>query len=197
MLVMFLYWLAHAVYPSVWSFVSAYRYGWSEGQIGLSLGLFGICAAFVMGFILPKLVPVLGEWRTAVLGLCFSCLGLTGYAFAWQGWVVYAVILVTTIENVADPALRSIASAKVPPSAQGELQGAMTSLTSLTTIVGPAIFTLLFSAFTGENATMEFAGAPYMMAAIFMACAILVFLTRISRKTVAGPLEAELTHQIS
>ncbi|MDQ0137124.1 DHA1 family tetracycline resistance protein-like MFS transporter [Neorhizobium galegae] len=197
MLVMFLYWLAHAVYPSVWSFVSAYRYGWSEGQIGLSLGLFGICAAFVMGFILPKLVPVLGEWRTAVLGLCFSCLGLTGYAFAWQGWVVYAVILVTTIENVADPALRSIASAKVPPSAQGELQGAMTSLTSLTTIVGPAIFTQLFSAFTGKNATMEFAGAPYMMAAIFMACAILVFLARISRKTAAVPFAAELKHQIS
>lgn len=182
MLVMFLYWLAHAVYPSVWSFVSSYRYGWSEGQIGFSLGLFGICAAFVMGFVLPKVVPVLGEWRTAVLGLSFSCIGLTGYGLAWEGWVVYAVILGTTIENIADPALRSIAAAKVPPSAQGELQGAMTSLTSLTTIVGPLIFTQAFSNFTGARALVEFAGAPYMVAAFFMLVAIIVFASKISSK---------------
>ncbi|GGF85306.1 tetracycline resistance MFS efflux pump [Rhizobium wenxiniae] len=185
LLVMFLYWLSHAVYPSVWSFVSTYRYGWSEAQIGLSLGLFGICAALVMVFALPRLIPILGEWRTSVLGICFSCLGLAGYAFSWEGWMVYAVILLTTIENVADPALRSIASAKVPPSAQGELQGAMTSMTSLTTIIGPAIFTQLFSRFTGEGAIVEFAGAPYLMAAIFMACAAIVFVTRISRDTSA------------
>lgn len=183
LLVMFLYWLSHAVYPSVWSFVSTYRYGWSEAQIGLSLGLFGICAALVMVFVLPRLIPVLGEWRTSVLGISFSCLGLAGYAFSWEGWMVYAVILLTTIENVADPALRSIASAKVPPSAQGELQGAMTSMTSLTTIIGPAIFTQLFSSFTGEGAIVEFAGAPYLMAAIFMAFAAIVFVTRISRDT--------------
>lgn len=183
MLVMFLYWLSHAVYPSVWSFVSTYRYNWSEAQIGLSLGLFGICAALVTAFVLPRLIPVLGEWRTSVLGICFSCLGLAGYAFSWEGWMVYAVILATTIENVADPALRSIASAKVGASAQGELSGALTSLFSLTTIIGPAIFTQLFSNFTGEGAIVEFAGAPYLMAAIFMAFAAIVFVTRISRDT--------------
>ncbi len=193
LLVMFLYWLAHAVYPSVWSFVSAYRYGWSEAEIGLSLGLFGICAALVMAVVLPRLIPVLGEWRTSVLGISFSCLGLAGYAFSWQGWMVYAVILATTIENVADPALRSIAAAKVPPSAQGELQGAMTSLTSLTTIVGPAIFTQLFGGFTGENAIIEFAGAPYLMAAIFMALAGIVFVSQISR---AAPVSRPI-HQVS
>lgn len=197
LIVMFLYWLAHAVYPSVWPFVSAYRYGWSEGQIGLSLGMFGICAAFVMGFLLPKIVPVLGEWKTVVLGLSFSCLGLTGYAFAWQGWMVYAVIVLTTIENIADPALRSIASAKVPPSAQGELQGAITSLSSLTTIIGPAIFTQLFSAFTGNHAPVEFAGAPYLMAAFFMGVAILVFVARISRKTQPISSEEGFSHQVS
>lgn len=186
MAVMFLYWLAHAVYPSAWAFVGTYRYGWSEGEIGLSLGLFGICAALVMAFVLPKLVPVLGEWKTAVLGMAFSCLGLAGYAFAWEGWVVYAVILLTTIENVGDPALRSIAASRVPPSAQGELQGAMTSLTSLTTIIGPAIFTRLFSAFTGEQAAEgpigEFAGAPYLAASAFMGIAIFVFIVAVSRK---------------
>jgi len=81
----------------------------------------------------------------------------------------------------------------VPPSAQGELQGAMTSMTSLTTIIGPAIFTQLFSRFTGEGAIVEFAGAPYLMAAIFMACAAIVFVARISRDTSA----ARAIHQVS
>ena len=188
LLVLFLYWLAHAVYPSVWSFVTSYRFDWSEGQIGLSLGLFGICAAIVMVAVLPRIVPVLGEWRTAALGLSFSGLGLIGYAVAWDGWVIYAVILLTTIENIADPPLRSIAAAKVPPSAQGELQGAMTSITSITTIIGPLMFTQMFSRFSGEGAVVEFAGAPFLLAAAFIVLAVIVLMRWIapSAKAPAG-----------
>ncbi|WP_431319906.1 TCR/Tet family MFS transporter [Rhizobium sp. YTU87027] len=191
--VMFLFWLAHAVYPAVWSFVSTYRYGWSEGQIGLSLGIYGIGAAFVMGVVLPKIVPVLGEWKTAVLGLSFSVVGLTGYAFAWEGWMVYAVIVLTVMENVADPPLRSIAAGKVPPSAQGELQGALTSLSSITTIVGPLIFTQMFGYFTGPEAPVRFAGAPYLLAAIIILIAAIVFLAKVrtvkTAKVVEQPAE--------
>jgi MFS transporter, DHA1 family, tetracycline resistance protein len=179
-LVFFLYWLAHAVYPSVWSFVSSYRYGWSEGQIGLSLGIFGIGGAIVMGLILPRVVPVLGEWKTAAIGLAFSVLGLFGYAASWQGWMIYAVIVLTALENLADPPLRSIAAAKVPPSAQGELQGALTSLSSITTIIGPLIFTQLFGFFTGPHTPVTFAGAPYAVAAVFVLVAVLVFVWKVT-----------------
>ncbi|AJD41930.1 tetracycline resistance protein TetA [Rhizobium gallicum bv. gallicum R602sp] len=188
--VMFLFWLAHAVYPSVWSFVSTYRYGWSEGQIGLSLGIYGIGAAIVMGLVLPKIVPVLGEWKTAIVGLCFSAVGLTGYAFAWEGWVVYTVIILTVMENVADPPLRSIAAGKVPPSAQGELQGALTSLSSITTIAGPLIFTQMFGYFTGPHAPVTFAGAPYLLAAFFILSAALVFLAKVRTPKPSEALEA-------
>ncbi|MBB4272551.1 TCR/Tet family MFS transporter [Rhizobium mongolense] len=188
--VMFLFWLAHAVYPSVWSFVSTYRYGWSEGQIGLSLGIYGIGAAIVMGLVLPKIVPVLGEWKTAIVGLSFSVVGLTGYAFAWEGWVVYTVIILTVMENVADPPLRSIAAGKVPPSAQGELQGALTSLSSITTIAGPLIFTQMFGYFTGPDAPVTFAGAPYLLAAFFILSAALVFLAKVRTPKPSEALEA-------
>lgn len=172
-LVFFLYWLAHAAYPSVWAFVGAYRYQWSEAQIGLSLGLFGITAAFVMGLVLPRVLPILGERRTAITGVLFSGLGFVGYAIAWEGWMVYAVIFLTALEGLADPPLRSIAAGKVPPSAQGELQGALTSVSSITTIVGPLIFTQLFAIFTGTQAPFVFAGMPFAVAAF------LVFLTLI------------------
>jgi DHA1 family tetracycline resistance protein-like MFS transporter len=197
--VLFLFWLAHAVYPAVWSFVSTYRFGWSEGEIGLSLGIYGIGAAVVMALVLPKIVPVLGEWKTAVVGLCFSVVGLTGYAFAWQGWMVYAVIVLTVMENVADPPLRSIAAGKVPPSAQGELQGALTSLSSITTIVGPLIFTQMFGYFTGPDTAITFAGAPFLMAAFFIAIAVIVFLlrVRISKSgSVLGGLKEERSESL-
>ncbi|PTM92618.1 TCR/Tet family MFS transporter [Mycoplana dimorpha] len=191
LLVFFCYWLAHSVYPAVWSFVGAYRYGWSEGQIGLSLGLFGIGAAIVMAFVLPRVVPVLGEWRTAALGLSFAMLGLAGYGAAWEGWMVYAVILLTSIENLADPPLRSIAAAKAPPSAQGELQGALSSLSSITTIVGPLIFTQMFGYFTGPSAPVAFAGAPYALAAVILLVGVWVFVTKVRGHPVAAPKAAE------
>ena len=185
-LVFFCYWLAHAVYPSIWPFVSAYRYGWSEGQIGLSLGFFGICGAVVMAFVLPRVVPRLGEFRTAVVGLTFAVLALTGYAAAWQGWMVYAVILLTALESLADPPLRSIASVRVPPSAQGELQGALTSVSSITTIVGPLIFTQVFSHFTGPQAPAVFAGAPFAVAALILFVGLAIFVVKL-RGAGAGP----------
>jgi len=188
-LVFFCYWLAHAVYPSVWSFVAAFRYGWSEGQIGLSLGVFGIGGAIVMAFVLPRVVPKLGEYRTAVLGLSFSMLGLAGYGAAWQGWMVYVVIACTALESLADPPLRSIASARVPPSAQGELQGALTSVSSFTTIIGPLIFTQVFSHFTGPQAPVVFAGAPYALAAVILLIGLAIFAVKL-RGAGAGPTEA-------
>ncbi|TCN30446.1 TCR/Tet family MFS transporter [Sinorhizobium americanum] len=178
-LVFFLYWLAHAVYPAVWSFVSSYRYGWSEGQIGLSLGIFGVGGALVMALVLPPVVSTLGERRTATLGLTFTALGMLGYAAAWQGWMVYVVIVATALESLADPPLRSIASAHVPPSAQGELQGALTSISSITTILAPLLFTQIFALFTEPEVVYSFSGAPYAVAAGLIVASLSVFLLRV------------------
>jgi DHA1 family tetracycline resistance protein-like MFS transporter len=179
LLVFFLYWQAHAVYPAVWPFVTTYRYGWSEGQIGLSLGVFGICGAIVMALILPRIVPILGEWRSGAVGLVFCGVGLLGYALAWQGWMVYAVIVATCLEALADPPLRSIAAARVPPSAQGELQGALSSISSFTTILGPLMFAQIFSHFTAQDAAITFAGAPYLVSAILIFAAAMLYVTRL------------------
>ena len=59
-LVFFLMTLGHMMYPAVWSFVSTYRYGWSETQVGLSLGAFGLCGAIVMATVLQRVIPRLG-----------------------------------------------------------------------------------------------------------------------------------------
>ncbi|MEZ2329101.1 TCR/Tet family MFS transporter [Mesorhizobium sp. RCC_202] len=187
-LVFFLMTLGHMMYPAVWSFVSSYRYGWSEQQIGFSLGAFGLCGAIIMGTVLPKVIPALGEWKTAVIGLTFTALSAFGYAFATQGWMVYAVIVAGCLEALADPPLRSLATAKVSPSAQGELQGAMTSIFSITSIITPLLYTGIFSWFTGPTAPVVFGGAPYLLGAIFLTLALIVFVTKVTRP---APKEVE------
>jgi DHA1 family tetracycline resistance protein-like MFS transporter len=182
-LVFFLMTLGHMVYPAVWSFVGSYRYGWSESQIGLSLGLYGLGGAIVMGLVLPRVSPWFGERRTAAIGLAFAALSAFGYAAAWQGWMVYVVIVATCLEALADPPLRSLAAAKVPPSAQGELQGAMTSIFSITSIVTPLLYTGIFARFTGPEAPVTFAGAPYIVAGTFLVLSLLVLLAKVARPT--------------
>jgi DHA1 family tetracycline resistance protein-like MFS transporter len=184
--VMFLFWLAHVVYPVVWPFVADYRYGWTQSMIGLSLGAFGVMSAVVMAFILPRLVDRYGEWRTAVIGLAFCTVGFFGYAFASQGWMVFVVILLVCVEGVTDPALRSISAAGVPPSAQGELQGALTSLSSITSIIGPLLFSSLFTGFTGPGAPVEFPGMPYFVAALMTICGLAVFVWKVPNRVLNG-----------
>jgi DHA1 family tetracycline resistance protein-like MFS transporter len=190
-LVFFLMTLGHMMYPAVWAFVGTYRYGWSEQQIGFSLGAFGLCGAIVMATVLPRAIPKLGEWRTAAIGLAFTAASAFGYAFAWQSWMVYAVIVAGCLEALADPPLRSLAAAKVPPSAQGELQGAMTSIFSITSIITPILYTAIFSWFTGPSAPVEFAGAPYVVGGVFLALSLLVFVTNVKKPT---PKEVERMH---
>src|SRR5690606_11126282 len=172
----------------VWAFVSTYRYGWSETEIGLSLGAFGLCGAIIMATVLPRVVRTLGEWRTAAIGLGFTAASAFGYAFAWQGWMVYAVIVAGCLEALADPPLRSLAAAKVPPSAQGELQGAMTSIFSITSIITPILYTAIFSWFTGPTAPVAFSGMPYIVAGVFLGLSLVVFVLKVRRPNEVGQL---------
>ncbi len=189
-LVFFLMTLGHMVYPAVWSFVGSYRYGWSQREIGLSLGLYGLGGALVMALVLPRVIPRLGEWRTAAIGLAFTALAAFGYAAAWQGWMVYVVVGATCLEALADPPLRSLAAAKVPPSAQGELQGAMTSLFSITSIITPLLYTGIFAWFTAPGAPVTFGGAPFVLAGIFLALALAVLVLKVERTDGAKPAAA-------
>ncbi|MBB4236633.1 TCR/Tet family MFS transporter [Rhizobium esperanzae] len=187
--VFFLIVLGRMMYPAVWSFVTSYRYGWSQQQIGFSLGIVGLCSAVVMATVLPRVVARVGEWRAVAIGLTFATLAALGYAFATQGWMIYVVIVAGCMEALADPSLRSLAAAKVPPTAQGELQGAMTSIFSITSIIAPLLYATVFFMFTAPGAPILFGGAPYVLGAILLAVAAFVFVNKVAKPT---PREVEL-----
>ena len=164
----FLIYLASHAVNSTWSYYSIVKFNWHEREVGISLGVVGVMVAFVQGFLMRKTLPLLGQEKSVYIGLSMYAIGMLLFAFATQGWMMYAFTVVYCLGGIAGPALQGIISNHIPPNEQGALQGAMTSLVSVTSIFGPLFMTALFSYFTGDSAPFHFPGAPFTVGAILM-----------------------------
>lgn len=160
--------LAGFATQSTWTFFTMEKFGWNEAMVGLSLAMVGLMVAIVQGGLVRIINPRLGAVKSIYVGLAFFAVGLVLTAFAPQGWMLFVIMIPFSMGGIANPALQGIISTEVPANEQGELQGAMTSLMSLTSIVGPLLMTGLFSHFTGKDAPVYFPGAPFIMGALLV-----------------------------
>jgi MFS transporter, DHA1 family, tetracycline resistance protein len=158
---------AHAL-QSTWTFINIEKFGWSEALIGYSLGVVGLLVAIVQGGLVRYINPKIGNERSVYIGLALYAIGLILFAFASSTVMMFVFIVPYCLGGIAGPALQSIISGKVPNNEQGELQGALTSLMSVTSIIGPLLMTNLFAYFTGTQTPVYFAGAPFLMGAFLM-----------------------------
>lgn len=164
--------LASQVYPTVWSFYTIHRFGWTEALVGMSLAFAGVVMAVGQGGLTGILLPRLGEWRAAIVGIAASALGFLGFAFATQTWMMFAWLTTSLLAGLGMPALSSLMSRKVPPDQQGELQGANASLMSLASVLGPLALPPLFGYFSRPDAVVELPGAPFLASAILSVVAM-------------------------
>lgn len=146
-----------------------YKFGWNKAMVGNSLALVGLLVAGVQGGLIRIVNPKLGNERSVYLGLSLYAAGLFLFAFASQGWMMFLFLVPYCLGGIAGPALQSIMAGHVASNEQGELQGALTSIMSVTTIIGPLMMTNLFSYFTHSTAIIYFPGAPFFLGAVFMA----------------------------
>jgi DHA1 family tetracycline resistance protein-like MFS transporter len=163
---------AHAV-QSNWTYFTMLKFKWSEAMVGYSLGFVGIMIAIVQGGLIRVTIPKLGQKNSVYAGLGLYAAGLALFAFAGAGWMMFAILIPYALGGICGPALQGIISQQVPMNEQGELQGALTSLMSLTTIGGPLIMNYLFAFFTNENAPVYFPGAPFILGALLTLLSIL------------------------
>ena len=179
----FVYVSSHAV-QSTWTFFTMYEFNWSEAMIGYSLGFVGILSALVQGLLIRWIIPKIGQVKAIYLGLALSILGLVLFAFASEGWMMFAFLVPYCLGGICGPALQGLMSEQVPSNEQGELQGALTSMMSITAIVGPPLMTLTFAQFTTKTNNLPiFGGAPMLLGAII--CLIgLYFSYRTLRKVI-------------
>ena len=176
LLAIFLFDIAHLVYPSVWSYYSEEVFAWSPGDIGLSLAAVGVGFAFVQGYLIRVLEPKLGPGRTLFIGLVANLIAFAGLAVADTGWMAYLLISFAALGAMATPAFTGLMSVRVPDNAQGELQGLIASAAGLSMVVSPLVMTQAFAMFSGPDAAVFFPGAPFALAGLLILAAMLIAL---------------------
>lgn len=164
---------AHAV-QSNWSFYTIYRFNWSEKIVGYSLTAVGLMIGLVQGLLIRVVNPKIGTKNAVYVGMTLYTIGMLLFAFATDGWMMFVFLIPYCLGGIAGPALQSIISGQVPASEQGELQGALTSLISATSIIGPLLMNNLFFYFSRKNAAVHFPGAPFVAGAILFAVSTLL-----------------------
>ena len=186
LLVFFLYHVAFAVYPSVWPYFGQERFGWTPAMIGLALALFGAIMVLVQAGLIRLALHWLGERGTVVAGHLFSILGYLSLGVISSGWVALALTPLAALGGVISPALQGIMSQRVADDAQGELQGALSSLASLAMILSPLVMTATFARYSGPGAPVYMPGAPFLLAMALAVLGLVLFVLRPRRRTHPG-----------
>lgn len=163
-----LIYIAGFAVQGTWTFYTMEKFKWDEKTVGLSLAAIGVSFAVVQGGLSRIIIPKLGQQRSVYVGLLFSALGFLLFGLANQGWLMFAFMAVYALGGIAGPSIQGIISNQVPANEQGELQGALTSLTSTTSIFGPLIMTNLFSFFTAPSAPAYLPGAPFFLGSLLI-----------------------------
>ena len=192
--IQFLAYLAHNVF-SIWALYSIYRYGWSQGMIGLSLAVVGVCAAVISGGVTRPMVARFGERRTLYIGQFFGACGMFLAGLARNGALFLGSIPIISLWNMSMPAAQGMMTRRVSEREQGELQGALGSLRSITFLIGPGLFSWTYGWFIDPRRLFHIPGAPYFLAAAMLFTAMLMS-TRIAQTetpaTMPTPPEPEV-----
>lgn len=180
---MFLYIGSHAV-QSTWNYFTMYRFEWTEAMVGYSLAVVGILVAIVQAGLAQKAAYFFGLEKSIVIGFALYTIGMFLFAFASASWMMYVFLIPYCMGGIAMPNLQSYMVGKLAPNQQGELQGGLTSLLSLTTIIGPIMMTSIFYFFTTSNAPFVFPGAAFFLGGIMMCISMIITWWVLVKKTV-------------
>jgi len=166
--------LAHAVLPSIFVLYATYRYGWDSKTVGVTLAMVGVCAMLVQGVGIGPIVRVFGERRSLLLGLVCGAAGFFIFAIAPTGPLSWLGIPVMSLWGVSGAAIQALMTKRVAPDQQGQLQGANSSVQSISQLLGPFLFTLTFAYFIGAQTPLHLPGAPFCLASALVLLALVI-----------------------
>jgi DHA1 family tetracycline resistance protein-like MFS transporter len=189
----FLSMLAHDSLPIIAVIFMQYRFHWTQLTVGLVLALVGVASVVVQGGLVGRIVGALGERRSLAIGLVCGAVGMLVYAFAPNGSLFLAGIVMTALYGLATPSLQSLMTSRVGPTEQGQLQGAISSLNGIASMTAPSLFTWAFA--LGITPALNLPGIPFLLAACFLiaACAVSWLATARDARERAGDPSTELT----
>jgi DHA1 family tetracycline resistance protein-like MFS transporter len=171
--IQFLAYTAHNVF-SVWALYAIYRYAWNQLSVGISLMVVGVCTAVISGGLTGRMVKWFGERRTLYIGQFFGATGMFVAGLARSGAAFLGSIPIISAWNISMPAAQSMMTHRVSEREQGELQGALQSMRSITFIIGPVLFLRTFSWFIDPKHSVHMPGAPFYLAALLLFTAMIM-----------------------
>lgn len=174
--------LAHGVLPSVSVLYMGYRYHWDARAVGLLLAVVGVCSIIVQGVLVGKVVKLIGERRTVLVGLVCGAVGFTIQSLATSGAAYTAGVIFMSLWGLMGPALQGLMTRLVSASEQGQLQGANSSVLGIANLIGPILFTQTFASFIVAHRSWELPGAPFLLAAFLLVIAFAVTLRVIATR---------------
>ncbi|MDD2876777.1 MAG: MFS transporter [Acidiphilium sp.] len=137
--------LALQAIPSVLVLYVQDRFGWMPLEIGLTLAAAGVGFAVVGGLLVGPVVQRIGEVRTLAIGLLFGAVGFAIFGTAPGSTVFWIGVPVISLWGLSMPAVQSIMARRVGNAEQGRLQGLLASLSGLTALIGPLLFTTIYA----------------------------------------------------
>jgi MFS transporter, DHA1 family, tetracycline resistance protein len=174
--------LAGQTHPSTWQYFTMKEFNWTMKDVGYSLAFVGLMVAIVQGGLNRIINPKLGNRKSVIVGLLFYGAGFILFSIATKGWMMYAFMIPFGLGGIAGPSLQSLITKQVAPNEQGELQGGITSLQSLTTIIGPILATKIFSYYSDGKDHFQFPGAAFFMAGVLTFLALGIALRSFPKK---------------
>lgn len=179
----FLYMMAHMALPAVWSYYTQVKFSWSPVRTGYSLAYAGVLMIVVQAGLIRVAIPRLGAHKAGLLGLTAMIIGFFGYGSATSGAQLYIWITVASLSGLVMPAFQSVMTSHTAKNSQGELQGAIAAITSLTSIMSPILMTQLFGHFSNPTGEMYFPGIAFITAAILECITLVIFIGVMARAT--------------
>jgi MFS transporter, DHA1 family, tetracycline resistance protein len=134
----------------------------------------GIVTAVISGGLTGRMVARFGEKRTLYVGQFFGASGMVVAGLAKTGAWLLASIPIISLWNISMPAAQSMMTHRVSQREQGELQGALQSMRSITFIIGPWLFLRIFGWFIDARNPIHLPGAPYFLGGALLFTAMLM-----------------------
>jgi DHA1 family tetracycline resistance protein-like MFS transporter len=170
---------------SIFLLYVTYRFGWTPKALGLYSTVVVLFGLGVQSGLVSRAIKWFGERGTLVWGSVVQAIAIFACGFAVTGWQFTATVLVMMLGGVADPARSAIMNRIIGPSDRGRLSGASRSVASLTGVLAPVPFSLLFAGVSRAGPASVWSGAPFFVCAAMLVGALAVTL-RSLRQTPAA-----------
>lgn len=173
---LFLFSLAGQTYPNVWNFFTIEQFDWTPSQVGRSLGVFGVLFALSQALLVGFATRYLGVTATVIIGLLLAVVAFVGVSLIHTELGLWTFLVIGAFSGIAAPALTGLLANNARNNQQGELQGAVNAVNSLTAIIAPVAATQMFSFFTTNPLRpITFPGAPFFAAGMLVLGSVALF----------------------